>query len=151
MQGKLSAPAAVDRYAALALRRSVSLGALLSTHSRDFAVMLAAAAQSFPAGRTFSEREVNAVLRDFLAGAGSMLGTDHVELRRWLVDFHLLDRDGYGRAYAAGTPAADIGDLVRQLAGVDLVAVARVAREDETARRAERKARWQLAERNSNG
>jgi hypothetical protein len=143
--------AAVDRFAALALRRDVSLGVLLSTHPRDFAVLLAAAAQSFPRGREFSEREVNELLRTFLDNAGSMLGTDHVELRRWLVDFHVLDRDGYGRAYTAGTPTAELADLVRQLDGVDLLARARAAREGEAARRAERKARWQAVERRSDG
>jgi hypothetical protein len=143
--------AAVDRFAALALRRDVSLGVLLSTHPRDFAVLLAAAAQSFPRGREFSEREVNELLCTFLDNAGSMLGTDHVELRRWLVDFHVLDRDGYGRAYTAGTPTAELADLVRQLDGVDLLARARAAREGEAARRAERKARWQAVERRSDG
>ena len=144
-------PAAVERFSALALRRDVSLGVLLSTHPRDFAVLLAAAAQSFPSAREFSEREVNELLRTFLDNAGSMLGTDHVELRRWLVDFHVLDRDGYGRAYTAGTPTAELADLVRQLDGVDLLARARAAREGEAARRAERKARWQAVERSSDG
>jgi hypothetical protein len=144
-------PAAIERFSALALRRDVSLGVLLSTHPRDFAVLLAAAAQSFPRGLEFSEREVNELLCTFLDNAGSMLGTDHVELRRWLVDFHVLDRDGYGRAYTAGTPPAELADLVRQLGGVDLLARARAAREGEAARRAERKARWQAVERSSDG
>lgn len=151
MPAKPPMAAAVDRFAALALRRDVSLGVLLSTHPRDFAVLLAAAAQSFPRGREFSEREVNELLRTFLDNAGSMLGTDHVELRRWLVDFHVLDRDGYGRAYTAGTPTAELADLVRQLDGVDLLARARAAREGEAARRVERKARWQAVERRSDG
>ena len=144
-------PAATERFSALALRREISLGVLLSTHPRDFAVVLAAAAQSFAARRAFNEREVNDLLREFLDDAGSMLGTDHVELRRWLVDFHLLDRDGYGRAYTAGTPTADIADFMRQLEGVDLLALARDAREGDATRRAQRKERWQKAERDSHG
>ena len=145
------ATAAVDRYAALALRRDVSLGVLLSTHPRDFGVLLSAAAQGFPKGREFSEREVNDLLRAFLGDAGSMLATDHVELRRWLVDFHVLDRDGYGRVYTAGAPAADIAGYCKQLAGVDLAAVARAARDEEAARRAQRKERWQKAQRDAHG
>lgn len=140
-------PAAIERFSALALRRDVSLGVLLSTHPRDFAVVLAAAAQSFAASRAFNEREVNALLRDFLAGAGSMLATDHVELRRWLVDFHVLDRDGYGRVYTAGTPAPEIAQLAREVSGIDLSELARSARVSEAARRAERKARWESAAR----
>ena len=140
---------AVDRYATLALRREVSLGVLLSTHARDFHVMLAAAAQSFPRHREFSEREVNDLLRSFLADAGSMLATDHVEMRRWLVDFRLLARDGYGRVYKAGTPKAEISALVAELAGIDLAEVARAARATDAARRAARKERWENAKRSS--
>jgi hypothetical protein len=138
---------AIERYAVLALRRDVSLGVLLSTNARDFLVMLAGAAQPFPAGREFSEREVNDLLRNFLAGSGSMLATDHVELRRWLVDFRVLARDGYGRVYTAGTPAAEISALIDELAGIDLATVARAAREREAARRVERKERWENAKR----
>jgi hypothetical protein len=145
------AATAVDRYAALALRRDVSLGVLLSTHPRDFGVLLSAAAQGFPEGREFSEREVNDLLRAFLGGAGSMLATDHVELRRWLVDFHVLDRDGYGHVYTAGAPAADIAGHCKDLAGVDLAAVARAARDEEAARRAQRKERWLKAQRDGHG
>ena len=137
--------APVDRFGVLALRRGVSLGVLLSTHARDFELVLAAAAQSFGAGRGYSEREVNERLRAFLDGPGAMLGTDHVELRRWLVDFRVLARDGYGRVYTAGTPAERIAGFIAQLAGVDLAAVARAAREDDAAKRAQRKERWQAA------
>jgi hypothetical protein len=136
---------AIERYAVLALRRDVPL-VLLSTNARDFFVMLAAAAEAFPAGHEFSEREVNDLLRT-LAGSGSMLATDHVELRRWLVDFHVLARDGYGRVYTAGTPAAEISAFIDELAGIDLATVARDAREREAARRALRKERWESAKR----
>jgi hypothetical protein len=136
---------ALERFAAIAVRRGVSLGAMQSTNARDFAIVLAAAAQGLPVGGEFSEREVNERLRAFLADAGAMLGTDHVELRRWLVDFRLLQRDGYGRVYRAGTPVPEIADVVSQLAGSDLAAVARAARNADAARRAERKERWQNA------
>jgi hypothetical protein len=139
--------AAVERFAVLALRRGVSLGALRSTCGGDFDLVLAAAAQPFARDRGYSEREVNDRLRAFLAGAGAMLGTDHVELRRWLVDFRVLARDGYGRVYAAGAPAPRIAGLVAQLDGVDLAAVAGAARAEEAARRARRKERWQGAAR----
>jgi len=134
---------AAERFAALAIRRGIALGALRAGAARDFDLVLAAAAAAFVPTRTYTEREVNERLRAFLAGAGAMLATDHVELRRWLVDFRLLERDGYGRAYARASPAGDIGGLARELAEVDLDALARTAREADAARRAERKARWQ--------
>ncbi len=144
-------PPALERFAVIAVRRGVSLGVLQSTNARDFAIVLAAAAQGLPVGGEFSEREVNERLRAFLADAGAMLGTDHVELRRWLVDFRLLQRDGYGRVYRAGAPVPEIADVVSQLAGSDLAAVARAARDADAARRAERKERWQNARRAADG
>jgi hypothetical protein len=135
-------PTAVQRFAVLAIKRDIALGALLSTSPRDFERVLAAAASGFVPGREYSERDVNDILRTFLGSAGAMLATDHVELRRWLVDFRVLERDGFGRAYTIGNPADGIAAAAREFAGVDLAALAREAREADVARRAERKARW---------
>jgi hypothetical protein len=150
-KGNRPAAPAADRYAALAIRRGISLAALHAANARDFAIVLVAAARTFTAGREFGEREVNELLRAFLAEAGAMLGTDHVELRRWLVDFRLLERDGYGRVYKAGTPASELVELMGELADVDLAALARSARASDAAQRAERKARWKDAQRNASG
>jgi len=133
---------AIDRFASLALREGVSLGGLQRSSADDLAVVLAAAACAFPKAFELREREVNDILRDFLAGAGSMLGTDHVELRRFLVDGRVIARDSFGRVYTRGTSSPAIARPAEVLAGVDLGALAREARERETTRRAERKARW---------
>ncbi len=106
------ATSAVERYSILAVRRGITLGALYSTSVGDFALVLAAAAAAVAPGRNYTEREVNDILRDWLAGAGAMLEVDHVELRRWLVDTRLLTRDGFGRAYARGSPAPEAAALV---------------------------------------
>jgi hypothetical protein len=140
-----SSPGAAERYAKLAVRRDISLGPLRSGRARDFAIVLAAAAQPFRPGRIYTEREVNELLRTFLAEAGSMLATDHVELRRYLIDFRLLERDGFGRAYTAGTPAPEFTAAAAQLSNVDLAVLAREARAHEAAARAERKERWEQA------
>jgi hypothetical protein len=140
-----STPTAVERYAKLAVRRGVSLGALRSGNARDFAIVLAAAAQAFQPGRVFTEREVNDLLRGFLAEAGAMLATDHVDLRRWLVDSRLVERDGFGRAYSAGTPGPEFAAAATQLSGVDLAALARAARAEDAALRTQRKERWEKA------
>jgi hypothetical protein len=138
-----STATAAERYAVLAVRNGISLGALRSGSFRDFALVLGAAAQGFPHGRIFTEREVNDVLRTFLAEAGSMLATDHVELRRWLIDFSLLERDGFGRAYTAGAPATEFAAAAAELSKVDLALLAREARAREAAARAQRKERWE--------
>jgi len=138
----MAGTSAIDRFAALSVRTGLSLGILHSARIADFNLMLAAAARAFAPGRTYSEREVNAILQDWLAGEGSMLAVDHVELRRWLVDCRVLARDDYGRAYALAAPAPEIAELVSALSGVDLAAVAAAARRRNTDAREERKRRW---------
>ena len=133
----------LDRMKTLAPRQHVSLGVTASTNPRDFALLLGSAGCAFAPGATYSERDVNERLKAWLSGAGAMLSTDHVELRRWLVDNGVLVRDGYGRAYALGVPREEIASAMRELAGHDVASLVRDARERDTAERAERKARWQ--------
>ncbi len=133
---------AIDRFAALSVRNGLSLGILYSSRVADFNLMLAAAAVAFAAGRSYTEREVNDVLRDWLAHEGSMLAVDHVELRRWMVDCRVLDRDDYGRAYTLGVPSPDIGALSAALSGTDLRALAATARAQDAQAREERKRQW---------
>jgi hypothetical protein len=133
---------AAARFAALAVRRGLSLGVMHSAHPRDFALVLAAAARAFADAREYRERDVNDALRAWLAGTGAMLDVDHVELRRWLVDTGVLARDGFGRAYALGRPRADVAAAVTALAPHDPAELARAVRAEDAARRAERKARW---------
>ena len=132
----------LDRLSVLAVRQGITLGALYSASRDDFALVLAAAATSFAADRTYTEREVNDRLRHWLATTGTMLDVDHVELRRWLVDNRLLDRDGFGRAYAVGQPAPALASLVAAMSGVDLAQVAATARARDAQVREERKRQW---------
>jgi tRNA(adenine34) deaminase len=125
------------------VRNALSLGGLQSGRQQDLGVVLAAAALAFDDGATYTEAEVNERLKAWLADPGAMLGTDHVELRRWLVDTQLLERDGYGRRYArTAVPPAFQGAL-DALAGWDLSVVARNARDADARQRAERKSAWQ--------
>jgi hypothetical protein len=140
--GGRGAQNAADRFAKLAIRRGISLGAL-QTSRNDFVLVLAAAAQGFARGEGYSEREVNEILRGFLAAPGAMLATDHVELRRWLIDFRLLERDGFGRVYTTGMPAPEFVVAGAQLVELDLAALAGEARARDAAARAERKERWE--------
>jgi hypothetical protein len=133
---------AIDRFAALSVRTGLSLGLLHSSRVADFNLMLAVAAQSFAPGRSYSEKDVNDILRGWLAREGAILAVDHVELRRWLVDCRVLARDDYGHAYALAAPAPEIAALVSALSGVDLAALAAAARASHADAREERKQRW---------
>jgi len=91
------------RLAGLVVKDGVSLGLLAEG---DRALVLALAASAIEPGRAHREADVNRVLESWLAGPGALLRTDHVELRRWLVDAGFVSRDGFGRAYVRGEAEA---------------------------------------------
>ncbi|MGZ5205185.1 MAG: DUF2087 domain-containing protein [Caldimonas sp.] len=97
------------RLAALVVKTGLSPG-LLGAADRD--AVLALAASVFAAGREYREAEVNDALSAWLDGPGAMLRTDHVELRRWLVDAGFIGRDGFGRAYVRDAAEEDRADAV---------------------------------------
>ncbi len=132
----------LDVFRRLATRSGLLPGTLCTGHRESFMVVLGAAAMAFEFGRDYDEFEVNDRLKVWLAGPGSMLATDHVTLRRWLVDSEVLERDGYGRGYRRCEPRDEWSAVSEALAGIDLEAEARAARAAEAANRAERKAFW---------
>ncbi|MCE9660475.1 MAG: DUF2087 domain-containing protein [Burkholderiales bacterium] len=126
------------RLAALVVKDGVSLGLLAEG---DRALVLALAAGAIEVGRSYREPEVNDLLGAWLAGPGTMLRTDHVELRRWLVDAGFVSRDGFGRAYVrGGAEAARATALLGEATGEALSTAVTGLR---AARSAEREARRQ--------
>ncbi len=83
----------------LVLKRGLHLGLLSET---DRALVLALASCAIEPSVSLREDEVNRRLSDWLSDVGAMLHTDHVELRRWLVDARYVARDDWGHAYARG-------------------------------------------------
>ena len=110
----------------------------------DRQLALAAVWAALPAA-TASEPQVNASLKLALAGPACWLATDHVELRRWLVDSGWLVRDGFGRAYdrvaAAALPAAQ-QRAAATMAGLDITPWVAEARERHQQERAARHQAW---------
>lgn len=132
---------AASRLDRLAVKTGVSLG-LLPVADRD--AVLAWAAIHVPVAGVLDERAVNAVLQAFLRDGGAMLRTDHVELRRWLVDAGWLERDGFGRAYrladaSPGRASALLGDASAERLDAR-VALRRAAEAEERRLRRERHA-----------
>jgi hypothetical protein len=101
--------------------------------------VLATAALRFEGGRRWTEREVNNQLLDWLAHEGSMLATDHVELRRVLIDVGLLARDGFGRSYWRPPTGEAFAPIIEELSTKNLpsaIADARTKRDLQRTARA---------------
>ncbi len=133
------------RLRRLVVKQGVGLGLLAAD---DQALALAWVWAGLPANRVMNEPEVNTVLKAQLAGPAACLATDHVELRRWLVDAGWLQRDGYGREYrrVPDGPAAHAAlteALDALLRGTDSSAWAAAQREAHAAEREARRQRWQ--------
>jgi len=130
-------------YRRLCVRRGIALGGLASGRQEDLRTVLAAAALALDEVEASDEAGVNARLKGWLEGAGAMLDVDHVELRRWLVDAGLVQRDGFGRRYARTVPAPEAYvPYLSGLAGVDLALLAEESRDSERAARESRQAAW---------
>jgi len=54
--------------------------------------------------RTYTEGEINDALRDWKREVAPAIETDHVTLRRLLVDYGQLERTADGRRYRVGFP-----------------------------------------------
>jgi hypothetical protein len=129
--------------AALLVKQHVGLGTL---PERTRALALALVWAALPQG-VMSEKGINTALRAVLEdGAGAFLSTDHVELRRWLVDCDWLQRDDWGRAYTRQPFAAFDAERrawVEPLLAQDVTALARQLRAEQAARRQQRRQQWQ--------
>ena len=124
----------IERLSQLALRQGVHLSTLQQKAGGDLELLFASAALAFPSGASFTEKEANEVLKRFLAGAGVMVATDHVELRRWMVDAGFLQRSDYGTDYRRGAMPDWLSDAAQQLDFeriADAVAQARSANESQ--------------------
>lgn len=58
--------------------------------------------------REYSEPEINAALQNWSRDVGPAISTDHVTLRRLLVDYGHLERTADGGRYRVGFPARPI-------------------------------------------
>ena len=136
----LTAAGWLERLAQLAVRQGVHIATLQQKDGRDLELVFATASLFFPADRLLDERSANTVLKEFLSTAGAMLDTDHVELRRWLVDTGFVRRTDFGSDYRRGTLPAWLQEAAGTLGPQALADAAMQAR---TARDAQREAKRQ--------
>ena len=125
-----------DEYA----KRIADLCARGGRHSvprraRDRAILLHVLARAFAGGAEHTEKQVDARIQAWLLQTGRSLDTDHVYLRRALVDDGFLAREPRGSAYRSSTRYESLWTFDPEVSRVDPDAV--VA--DAQARAAERK------------
>ena len=136
--------AVLAALAAWVVKDGVSLGGL-SPGLREQALAVVWACLPID---VMSEKAANAALQAQLAGAARFLDTDHVELRRWLVDGGWLTRDGFGREYRR-VPLHGLADSCQHLAAalqtLDVTAWVAGARAQLAAARDGRRRVWQAS------
>ena len=135
----------VERFRKLAIKRGLTIGALLDASPDDFDLILLVLRHEFLISKRYSERDVNSLLKLWLQSAGSMLDVDHVELRRWLVDVAILVRDAYGHVYSLAAVPPRLLSLHAAVADVDFSREFADANAQESQKRATRKAAWLTA------
>jgi len=89
-------------------------------------------------GREYTERQINDALRRWKRDIAPAIETDHVTLRRLLVDWGRLERTADGRRYRVGFPPGGVAfDL--DVYDLDLRATVAAFRDDRERRRAARR------------
>jgi len=126
-----------SRFKQLILRQELHIGNL---NSADIGVVLISATIAIPNRQALTEKDVTQRLQAWLSTVGSNVQADAVELRRHLVDFHLLERDRAGREYRRVTEwPAKWRDIGGELETLDAELFAERVRADEAQERAARK------------
>jgi hypothetical protein len=72
---------------------------------RDREILMQSFVMRLDSSRSYSEVEINAALEHWKREIAPAIETDHVTLRRTLVDYGRLERSADGSAYRVGFPA----------------------------------------------
>lgn len=101
---------------------------------RDREILMQSIVMRLDSARSYSEAEINEALKAWQSEVAPGLETDHVTLRRLLVDHGRLERRADGGVYRVGFPARTVAfDL--EIYDVDLAATVAAYREQVRARR----------------
>jgi hypothetical protein len=102
--------------------------------TRDREILMKSVLMLLRSDRVYSEPEINAVLKDWNRDVAPAIESDHVTLRRLLVDYGHLERTADGERYRVGFPARPmLFDF--EVEGIDVRATIAVFREQAEERR----------------
>jgi len=101
---------------------------------RDREILMQSIVMRLDSGRSYSEAQINACIERWKREIAPAIETDHVSLRRTLVDYGRLERSADGSAYRVGFPPRMVAfDL--EIWELDLRATISAWREQERSRR----------------
>ncbi len=126
----------------LALREGMTFASMIGLAAADRDVLTATILARFDPGSTYTEKQVNEILKGWLGGAGSMLETDHATLRRWLIDTKLMSRTDDCAQYRLDASGIEARAPLGEFEALDADAIVIGARTADLERRAARKAAW---------
>ncbi|HTO08481.1 MAG TPA: DUF2087 domain-containing protein [Myxococcota bacterium] len=106
---------------------------------RDREILVESILLGLDSGRTYEEREINARLKAWLRDVAPSLETDHVTLRRLLVDVHRLERTASGSSYRVAF-SSKMTAFELAVYDLDLTATIAAYREYDEKRRREKRA-----------
>ena len=107
---------------------------------RDRQILIKSIVMTLDSAGTYSEEEINAAILEWNRDVAPAIETDHVTIRRLLVDSGQLERTADGHAYRVGFPPGAVAfDL--QVEDVDLKATVAAYRDQASRRREERRRR----------
>jgi hypothetical protein len=75
---------------------------------RDREILMKSIRMTLESARTYTEAEINGALLGWKRDVGPAIETDHVTLRRLLVDYGHLERTADGRAYRVSYPSRPV-------------------------------------------
>jgi hypothetical protein len=101
---------------------------------RDREILVESILMSFDSASTYRERDVNEILESWRREVAPAIETDHVTLRRMLVDYGRLERTADGRFYRVAFPQRMIA-FELGVYDLDLRATVAAYREDAEKRR----------------
>ena len=140
----MNAPEFERRLRALAKREGLTFATLATLPPVDRATVLTSIVHRFDPDAIYRERDVNALLKAWLAGAGIMFETDHVHVRRWLVDLQVLCRTSDCAEYRLDPRVPEREDVVHDpdVARLDPDRIVSAVRLDARTVREQRKSAW---------
>lgn len=71
---------------------------------RDREILMKSITMRLDSDRSYSEHQINTAIQDWKRDVAPAINTDHVTLRRLLVDYGHLERTADGRTYRVGFP-----------------------------------------------